>query len=64
MQALLAEREEEEEAKVTIFRPNTRSNIKVAKLQMFNGATNKMLGFLIAYRLYIRIKMRNMLVKE
>jgi len=44
--------------------PNTRSNIKVAKPQIFGGITNKMSGFLIVYRLYIRIKIGDVLVEE
>jgi len=30
--------------------PNTRSNVKVAKLQTFNKETRKVLGFLMIYR--------------
>ena len=52
------------EAVAVVFQPNTESNINIAKLLMFNRKANKILGFLMAYRLFIRMKMRNKLVKE
>ena len=45
-------------------RSNTRSNIKVAKPQIFNRKARKISGFLIAYKLYIRIRMRNLIVEK
>ena len=60
---MLVERAAEEEI-VVVFQLNTRSNIKVTKPQTFNKKISKVLGFLMTYRLYIRMKMRNMLVKE
>jgi len=45
-------------------RPNTGSNTEVAKPQVFNGSQEKILGFIIAYRLYIRMKMRKEAVEE
>jgi len=53
----------EEEAAV-VPQPNTRPNIEVAKPQTFNRATNKVSDFLTAYRLYIRMRMRDMTVEE
>ena len=47
-----------------ILRFNTRSNVKVAKLQMFNRKVGKVLGFLTAYRYFIRMRMRNQSVEE
>jgi len=47
-----------------ISRPNTGSNIKVAKPQTFNEEASKMTGFLMACRLYIRMRMREAAVKE
>ena len=65
LQALLAKREGEGEVKLVVSQPNTESNVEVVKLQMFNGAANKILGFLIVYRLYIRMRrMRDAEVKE
>ena len=49
---------------VEIFQPNTGSNVKVAKLQTFNGKAEKVSGFLMAYRLYIRTRMRDAVVEE
>jgi len=40
------------------------SNIKVAKPQIFNGESEKVSKFLIAYKLYIRMRMRNIVVEE
>jgi len=43
---------------------NTELNIKVAKPQIFNGESEKASKFLIAYKLYIRLRMRNIVVEE
>ena len=47
-----------------ILRPNIRSNIEVAKPQVFDGSVGKVSGFLIAYKLFIKIKMRRDIVKN
>ena len=39
-------------------------HMKVAKLAIFNGEAGKVGGFVIACRLYLRIKMREATVKE
>ena len=49
---------------MAIPQPNTGSNIEVAKLQTFNGKISKILGFLTICKLYIRIRMREMVVEE
>ena len=43
---------------------NTEFNINVAKLPMFNENTSKMGEFITAYRLYLRMKMREAIVEE
>ena len=45
-------------------RPNTRSNVEVAKPQTFNREVCKVSSFLMAYKLYIRMRMREMLVEK
>ena len=45
-------------------RPNTRSNVDVAKPPTFSEDISKILGFLVIYRLYIRMKMSNVLVEK
>ena len=40
------------------LRPNIRLNIEVAKLLTFNRKVRQILGFLIAYRVYIQIRIR------
>lgn len=50
--------------KLVVSQPNTELNVEVVKLQTFNGAANKILGFLIVYRLYIRVRMRDVAVEE
>ena len=49
---------------VAVSQPSIGSNIKVAKLQMFDMEAEKILGFLMVCRLYIRMKIRNILVEE
>ena len=46
------------------LRPNTRSNIEVAKPQTFNRETSKVLEFFIVYKLYITIKIGDMSVEK
>jgi len=43
---------------------NIGSNIKVAKLLVFNRKAGKVEGFIITYRLYLRIKIRETTVKK
>jgi len=43
---------------------NTGSNIKVAKPLVFNEKAEKVEGFIIVYKLYLRMRMREVLVKE
>ena len=45
-------------------RPNTKSNVKVAKPQIFNRKAGKVSGFLIAYKLYIRMRIRDVIMKK
>ena len=45
-------------------RPNIRLNIEVAKLLIFNRKVSRISGFLMACRLYIRIRMRDVIVEE
>ena len=67
MQILLVARKgvgEEDGVEVTDSRPNTRSNVDMAKLPTFNRDTIKVLDFITVYRLYIRIKMKDTLIEE
>jgi len=54
----------EGEAAIKVLRPNTGLNTEVAKPQIFNREASKVLKFLTAYRLYIRIKIRDTLVEK
>ena len=47
-----------------ISQSNTGSNVDMVKLQIFDEVANKVSGFLIACSIYIRMKMRNVTVKE
>ena len=52
------------EAVAEVSQSNTGSNVDVAKLSTFNENISKILYFLIAYRLYIRMRMRDESVGE
>ena len=43
---------------------NIGSQMEVAKLAIFNGEAGRVGGFVIACRLYLRIKMREVIVNE
>ena len=45
-------------------RSNIRSNIEVAKLQVFDRSLEKVSEFIIACKLFIRIRMREEVVEE
>ena len=51
-------------AEIVAPRPNTKSNIEVAKLQAFDKTAGKILGFLTVCKLFIRIRMRGDSVKK
>jgi len=55
----LTERGVEEGAKMA-----ATTSIEVARPQVFNGTSSKVSGFVMAYRLYIRMKMRRAAVEE
>jgi len=56
--------EGEEGVEVEASRHNTGSNVEVAKSPIFNREVSKVVDFVIACKLYIRIRMREMLVEE
>jgi len=67
LQALLAARgevTEKGEVEAMILKLNTRSNIKVAKLPTFNKNATNVLGFIMACRLHIKIRIRNVSVEK
>ena len=43
---------------------NMGSHMEVTKLAIFNGEAGKVEGFITAYRLFLRMKMRETTVKE
>ena len=52
------------ETVVEVSKLNTGLNINEAKLPTSNRDTSKILGFLTACKLYVRIKIKNATVKE
>jgi len=46
-----------------IEEPNTRSNIEVVKLPVLNGEVEKVGGFIIVCRLYLRMKIRGIILE-
>jgi len=55
---------EQERKKTTILRSNIRFNSEIAKLPTFDRDTNKVTGFVITCKLYIRIRIKKVLVKK
>ena len=47
-----------------IEEPNTGPNVEVAKPPVFSGETEKVGGFIIAYRLFLKMKIREVIVEE
>jgi len=43
---------------------NTRSHIEVAKPLVFNGEASKVGEFITVYRLYLKMKMRGVIVEK
>ena len=64
LQALLVAREEIGKEEAVAPKPNTRLNIEVNKPPIFNRDISKFLRFIIACKLYIRMRIRNMSVEE
>ena len=52
------------EVVLVVLQSNTKLNIKMAKLQMFNRKTGKVSDFLTVCRLYIKMRMRDVAVEE
>ena len=44
--------------------PNIRSNVEIVKPLVFNRKAEKIKGFIIACKLYLRMRMRGVLVEE
>jgi len=55
---LLVARRVREDKEIAAPGLNTESNIKVAKPPTFNGSTNRVSGFIMACRLYLRMRIR------
>ena len=64
IQALLAATEGAESAEREMIGSNMGPHMEVAKLAIFNGEVGKVGGFIIACRLYLRMKMREATVEE
>ena len=52
------------EAVARVLKPNTGSNIEVAIPPTFNRESERVLGFMMACKLFIRIKMREEAVEK
>ena len=50
--------------KIVASKSNIGFNIKIAKPFIFDGDFSKVVEFIIAYRLYIRIRIREIAVEE
>jgi len=63
IQALLAA-QGEARAGGEVVGPNMGSHMEVTKLAIFNGEAGKVGGFITAYRLFLRMKLREAMVEE
>ena len=52
------------ETVAVVSQPNTEFNVEVAKLQTFDRAAGKVLRFLTACKLFIRMRIREPVVEE
>jgi len=64
LQKLLIGRRGEDRTEIVVLRSITESNVEVAKPQTFNRTVSKMSEFLMEYMLDIRMRMKEMAVKE
>jgi len=64
IQALLAATGGMGSAEREVMGPNIGPHMEVAKLAIFNGEAEKVGGFVIACRLYLRMKMREATVEK
>ena len=64
IQALIMEGVGGTEAERETIGSNVEPQIEVAKPPIFNGEVGKVGGFITAYRLYLRMKMRETTVEE
>ena len=53
-----------EEGEEIVLRTRTKYQVVVAQLLLFNREANKVVGFVITYKLYIRMKMRVVMVED
>ena len=47
-----------------VEKSNTESNIEVAKLLIFNKEVSRVMEFITVYRLYLRMRMKEVLIEE
>jgi len=64
LQTLIALASIEGENAAAVLRSNTGSNVDMAKLLTSNKKAEKVSGFLIVCRLYIRMRIRNTIVEK
>jgi len=53
-----------QEVGAAVLRPNIRISLEVVKPQVFDGITEKVLGFVIVCKLFLRIRIREDTVEE
>jgi len=63
LQILLITKEKVEEEEVAL-RPSSKFNVEMAKPSLFDEEASNIVGFMTACKLYIRMKMKEVVIEE
>lgn len=64
LQILLITKEKVEEEEEVALRPSSKFNVEMAKPSLFDEEASNIVGFMTACKLYIRMKMKEVVIEE